>query len=72
MEAESRHILSGEEYVRQKKHLDGLGYEELPADLQRAAKAVLKNKASAFVSKNSGGKLSKYAAKRARRKARGK
>lgn len=72
MEAESRHILSGEEYEKQKKYLDGLGYEELPPDMKRAAKHVLKDRASAFVSKSSGGKLSKYAAKRARRKSRGK
>jgi hypothetical protein len=47
-------------------------YEELPKDLTHAAKVALRGKDSVFVSKTSGGKLSKYAAKRRRRKMRGK
>ncbi len=47
-------------------------YEEVPEDLNHAARVALQGKESIFVSKTSGGKLSKYAAKRRRRKARGK
>lgn len=40
------------------------GFEPLPKPLQRAAKLKLGKKKSVFVSKKSGGKLSKWAAKR--------
>lgn len=72
MDTSTNHLLSGEEYEKQRKILDSYGYKELPYDMERAAKQVLKGQVSAFVSKTSGGKLSKYAAKRRRRKARGK
>lgn len=44
------------------------GFEPLPKDLQHAAKRKLKGKKSVFVSKTSGGKLSKWAAKRRKEK----
>ena len=48
-----------------------LGHEKLPSDLDRAARAVLKGRPEAYVSRTSGGKLSRYAAKqrKAKRKA---
>jgi len=47
-------------------------YEQLPDNLNHAAKIALGNKSNVFISKTSGGKLSKHAAKRRRRKLRGK
>jgi hypothetical protein len=45
--------------------LKELGYDPLPAELELAAKAVLKGRKEAHVSLGpSGGKLSRYAAKR--------
>lgn len=38
------------------------GWKPLPTDLQRAAKKALKGKKSVVISKNSGGKLSRWAA----------
>lgn len=43
-------------------------FELLPQDLQHAAKTVLKGRPRATVSRTSGGKLSKYAAKRRKQK----
>ncbi len=40
------------------------GFEPLPIELQHAAKVKLNGNKSAFVSKSSGGKLSKFARKR--------
>lgn len=72
MEVQSNHLVSGEEMEKLEKFLDEHEYEPLPKELQRAANLKLGGKDSAFVSKGSGGKLSKYAAKRRRRKLRGK
>ena len=44
------------------------GFELLPQDLQHAAKTVLKGKPEATVSRTSGGKLSRHAAKRRKEK----
>ena len=44
------------------------GYEQLPDELEPAAKAVLRGRSEAYVSRTSGGKLSKYAAKRRKEK----
>jgi len=43
-------------------------YEQLPDELEPAAKAVLRGRNEAYVSRTSGGKLSKYAAKRRKEK----
>lgn len=43
-------------------------YEQLPDDLHHAAKVKLKGRKSAFVSKTSGGKLSKWAVHRRKEK----
>ncbi len=40
------------------------GYELLPDILERAAKAMLRGKPEAIMSRTSGGKLSRYAARR--------
>ena len=47
------------------------GYEKLPSDLDRSARAMLRGRSDAYVSRTSGGKLSRYAAKqrKAKRKA---
>jgi hypothetical protein len=47
-----------------------LGYEPVPASLERAAKAVLRGRQSAYVSPTSGGKLSKHMAARRRKERR--
>jgi len=44
------------------KALSQQGYKELPENLQHAAKVKLNGRSEAYVSKNSGGKLSKWAA----------
>ena len=43
-------------------------YERLPTDLNWAARSVLRGRSSAYVSRTSGGKLSRYAAKRRKSK----
>ena len=43
-------------------------YEKLPDELEPAARAVLRGRTEAYVSRTSGGKLSKYAAKRRKEK----
>jgi len=44
------------------------GYEKLPEELQPAARKVLRGRTEASVSRTSGGKLSRYAAKRRKEK----
>lgn len=44
------------------------GYEFVPSDLNRSAKRKLAGKSEAYVSRTSGGKLSKYAAKQRKKK----
>ena len=44
------------------------GYEPVPQNLTRAGRRVLAGKAEATVSKNSGGKLSKWAARQRKKK----
>jgi len=48
--------------------LRALDYERLPGELEPAARAVLRGRNEAYVSRTSGGKLSKYAAKRRKEK----
>ena len=72
MDSQTNHLVSGEEKEKINKFVTSHEYEPLPEDLQLAAKLTLKGKDSVFISKTSGGKLSKYAAKRRRRKLRGK
>ncbi|KKN01523.1 hypothetical protein LCGC14_1126910 [marine sediment metagenome] len=72
MQVETNHLISGDEMEKLSKFIEDHEYEQLPEELQLAASLKLKGKDSAFISKTSGGKLSKYAAKRRRRKLRGK
>lgn len=69
MNPETGHIVrvdSEEEMLR----LAGAGYEPVPDELNRAARRKLAGRKEAYVSMNSGGKLSRWAAKKrkARRK----
>lgn len=50
------------------KELTEKGFIPIPQTLEQAAKLMLGNKDSVFVSKTSGGKLSKWAAKKRREK----
>ena len=43
-------------------------YEKLPDELEPAAKAVLRGRSEAYVSRTSGGKLSRYAARKRKEK----
>ena len=52
----------------QRDALRALDYEEIPGDLEPAARAVLRGRTEAYVSRTSGGKLSRYAAKRRKEK----
>ena len=74
MDHQDNHLVRGdaiqEVVEKMNKHLDQ--YEQLPDSLQHAAKVALKDKTDVFISRTSGGKLSKYAAKRRRRKLKGK
>ena len=72
MQVETNHLISGDAMEKLSKFIEDHEYEQLPEELQLAASLKLKGKDSAFISKTSGGKLSKYAAKRRRRKLRGK
>jgi len=56
-------IDTNELVARMNEQLDAAGFAVLPQDLQHAAKTVLKGKPKGTVSRTSGGKLSKYAAK---------
>jgi len=53
---------------KERDALRALDYERLPDELEPAAKAVLRGRSEAYVSRTSGGKLSKYAAKRRKEK----
>ena len=50
------------------QHLVGYGYERVPEELEGAAKRKLAGRKEAYVSLTSGGKLSRWAAKRRKAK----
>jgi len=50
------------------KQSDMPDYEKLPDNLAHAARTVLEGRSEAYVSRTSGGKLSRYAAKRRKEK----
>lgn len=50
------------------KLMEGEDFEEVPEELNQAAKAKLKGENEAYVSKTSGGKLSKWAAQQRKEK----
>ena len=73
MNIDTNEVITAEEMERRTKMIDELesdvcdpfhgseDFKQLPASLQHAAKVALKGKQSTFISKNSGGKLSRWA-----------
>ena len=66
MNVDTNHLVALQERARDL--LRARDYEQLPDELEPAAKAVLRGRNEAYVSRTSGGKLSKYAAKRRKEK----
>ena len=65
MNPQTNHLVDVENMTdEEKRKLTGFGYEGIPQKLNRAARRKLAKKKSAYVSFNSGGKLSKWAADR--------
>jgi aspartyl aminopeptidase len=69
MNPDTNHLKSLNDVTNEmKEQLEGEGYEPIPEELNRAAKRKLNGNNEAYVSRNSGGKLSKWAAKKRKQK----
>ena len=66
MNVDTNHLVALQDAARDL--LRARDYEKLPDELEPAARAVLRGRNEAYVSRTSGGKLSKYAAKRRKEK----
>ena len=66
MNVDTNHLVALQERARDL--LRTRDYEQLPDELEPAAKAVLRGRNEAYVSRTSGGKLSKYAARKRKEK----
>jgi len=66
MNVDTNHLVALQDRARDL--LRAQDYEQLPDELEPAARAVLRGRNEAYVSRTSGGKLSKYAAKRRKEK----
>ena len=69
MNTDKNHLMDTSELTEDKlKSLLDNGYEEIPKELSRAAKRKLNGKKEAYVSFTSGGKLSRFAARKRKAK----
>lgn len=62
MNPDTGHLIDLEKTKKTLKELESEGYVPIPSDLQNAAQKKLAGRPEAFVSRNSGGKLSNFAA----------
>jgi len=66
MNVDTNHLVALQNMERDLLH--ARDYEKLPDELEPAAKAVLRGRSEAYVSRTSGGKLSRYAARKRKEK----
>jgi len=65
MNTQTNHLVETAEMSKEElTELKKKGYEPVPKELQHASERLLNGRKGAFVSKNSGGKLSKWASKK--------